>query len=111
MTPTKCRKKRKLYLLGYVVGCIYPGDDGEWLFKDKLGNLCGWNGLKQDKAMIHATPEKAKKVAEAHLAAVKSSWQLFYRPYLLESPRPHNLPIHDGNCERILVGEPKEVNL
>ena len=88
------------YLLGYVVGCIYPHDGGEWLFiKDRL---VGWRGNRRENATIYETTDAARRQAE-RLAESAGDWPVFYRPYFLESSRPQKLPVLDGIAEPIFV--------
>ncbi len=90
----------KKYLLGYVVGCIYPPDGGEWLF---IGDrLVGWKGNRRENPTIYPTADKARRRAEK-LAARAGDWPVFYRPYFLESSKPQNLPVFDGNAEPVFV--------
>ena len=90
---------RKLYLLGYAVGYIYPHDGEEMLCRDSAGNTCGWH-----RETGVWTLAKAKEIAEK--LAVGSSWQVFYRPYFLDSDKPQSLPEWNGDASTVLVGTP-----
>jgi hypothetical protein len=76
----------KKYILGYVVGLIYPSDGMEWLTHKE--HWCSLNPFKKDShPTLYTTPDKARAVAEK-LAKLQPRYEWFYRVYWVEVPNP-----------------------
>lgn len=77
----KClRGYRKIKVIGWVVGCIYPPDGCEWLYRGS--NLCALNDQSPNS---NPTFYKNKDKALAFAQTLTSDWPLFIRPYIYSS--------------------------
>jgi len=71
---------RKIKIMGWIVGCNYPHDGGEWLFFGS--SLCSLDNSRPDS---NPTLYKNKEEALIFAQTLTSSWPLFIRPYICEN--------------------------
>jgi len=78
--------KPRTYIVGYVVGTIYPHDGMEWLCQHD-GELASLNVLDDfHQVWVYPTLEKAEKAAAEFKLRwdtkfEKDKWPMFVRPY------------------------------
>lgn len=81
-------KLNQKFVSGWVIGTIYPTDDGEWLFHKK--QLCSHNqDRKESRPTVYETQEKARKVAEQMLKEGGHTFKndvMYIREYIWETP-------------------------